>query len=152
MAPYVLSGNEVSTMPARKRCIFALSSGMMTENTLSNIFTRKIIGEANQSLFFIGYSDPESPAGKLRAAKPGDPIKLDEKQPAIPLRCHVKEFTFSAHASRESLLNYALALRPKKILLVHGDRPAIDWFHLRLHRDLPETEVIIPEPGVKISL
>ncbi len=152
MAPYVLSGNEVNTMPARKRCIFALSSGMMTENTLSNIFARKVIGEPNQSMFFVGYSDPESPSGKLRAAAPGTPVTLDAKLPAIPLKCDVKEFNFSAHASRESLLNYAIALRPKKILLVHGDRPAIDWFHLRLHRDLPETEVIIPEPGVKISL
>ena len=152
MAPYVLSGNEVVTMPARKKCIFAISSGMMTENTLSNIFARKILGDPKQSLFFVGYSDPDSPSGKLRAAKRGDPVQLDSKLPAIPLECEVKEFNFSAHATRDSLLNYAIALKPQKIILVHGDRPAIDWFHLRLHRDLPETEVIIPEPGVKIPL
>ncbi len=152
MAPYVLSGNEVVTMIPRKKCIFAISSGMMTENTLSNIFARKVIGDPKQSLFFVGYSDPDSPSGKLRAAKAGDPVQLDAKLPAIPLECQVKEFNFSAHASRESLLNYAIALKPKKIILVHGDRPAIDWFHLRLHRDLPDTDVIIPEPGVKIPL
>lgn len=152
MAPYVLSGNEVNTMPARKRCIFALSSGMMTENTLSNIFARKFLGEKQHSIFFVGYSDPESPAGKLRSARTGDSVTLDDRLPPITLNCDVKDFSFSAHASRESLLNYATALKPKKIILVHGDRPAIDWFHLRLHRDLPETEVIIPEPGVKIPI
>ncbi|MEX1118136.1 MAG: MBL fold metallo-hydrolase [Terrimicrobiaceae bacterium] len=152
MAPYVLSGNDVVTMPARKKCIFALSSGMMTENTLSNIFARKILGDPKQSIFFVGYSDPDSPSGKLRAAKRGDPVALDSKLPGIPMECEVKEFNFSAHAGRESLLNYAIALKPKKIILVHGDRPAIDWFHLRLHRDLPDTDVIIPEPGVKIPL
>lgn len=152
LAPYVLSGNEVFTIPPRKKCIFALSSGMMTENTLSNLFARRILADANQSLFFVGYSDPESPAGRIRAAQPGDSIVLDPKQPPIKLNCHVEEFSFSAHASRESLLNYAIALRPKKIVLVHGDRPAIEWFQLNLYKELPETEVIIPEPGKKVVL
>jgi Cft2 family RNA processing exonuclease len=120
---------------------------MMTENTLSNIFARRLLGDANQSLFFVGYSDPDSPAGRVRAAHHGDEVVLDAKLPPVKLRCHMEEFNFSAHASRESLLKYAIALRPKKIILVHGDRAAIDWFELKLYRELPETEVIIPEPG-----
>lgn len=152
LAPYVLSGNEVFTIPPRKKCIFALSSGMMTENTLSNLFARRIIGDPNQSLFFVGYSDPDSPAGRIRAAAPGDQIQLDPSQPFVPLRCNIQEFTFSAHAARESLLNYAIALKPKKIILVHGDRPAIEWFQLKLYRELPNTEVIIPEPGQRTAL
>ncbi len=152
MAPYVLSGNEIQTISPRKKCIFAISSGMMTENTLSNIFARRVLGEPNQSLFFVGYSDPESPAGRIRAANPGDSVVLDQRQAPIKLKCQIEEFNFSAHASRESLLNYAVALKPKKIVLVHGDRPAIEWFQLKLYRELPETEVIIPEPGKKITL
>nr|HRJ72770.1 MBL fold metallo-hydrolase [Terrimicrobiaceae bacterium] len=152
MAPYVLSGNEVQTISPRKKCIFAISSGMMSENTLSNIFARRVLGDPNQSLFFVGYSDPESPAGRIRAANPGDQIVLDQRQAPITLKCHIEEFNFSAHASRESLLNYAVALKPKKIVLVHGDRPAIEWFQLKLYRELPETEVIIPEPGKKVTL
>ena len=152
LAPYVLSGNEVYSIAPRKRCIFALSSGMMTENTLSNLFARRVLGDENQSLFFVGYSDPESPAGRIRSASPGDEVILDPKQPPIKLRCHIEEFNFSAHANRESLLTYAIALRPKKIILVHGDRPAIEWFQLKLYRELPETEVIIPEPGKGIVL
>ena len=70
----------------------------------------------------------------------------------IKLRCQIDEFNFSAHASRESLLNYAIALRPKKIILIHGDRPAIEWFQLKLYRELGETEVIIPEPGKRFAL
>ena len=147
LAPYVLSGNEVHSISPRKKCIFALSSGMMTENTLSNIFARRLLGDANQSLFFVGYSDPDSPAGRVRAAHHGDEVVLDAKLPPVKLRCHMEEFNFSAHANRESLLKYAIALRPKKIILVHGDRAAIDWFELKLYRELPETEVIIPEPG-----
>ncbi|HEY5704270.1 MAG TPA: MBL fold metallo-hydrolase [Terrimicrobiaceae bacterium] len=152
LAPYVLSGNEAYSIAPRKKCIFALSSGMMTENTLSNLFARRVLGDENQSLFFVGYSDPESPAGRIRSANLGDDVFLDPKQPAEKLRCHIEEFNFSAHANRESLLTYAIALRPKKIILVHGDRPAIEWFQLKLYRELPETEVIIPEPGKGIVL
>lgn len=152
LAPYVLAGNEVAGATVRKRCLYAISSGMMTENTVSNIFARKVISDPNQALFFIGYSDPDSPAGKIRAASHGDLIELSAGQPPIPLLCEVKEFSFSAHASRESLLNYAVALKPRKILLVHGGRAAVEWFHMQLYRELPETEIIIPEPGRKISL
>lgn len=152
LAPYVLSGNEVHTIPPKKKCIFALSSGMMTENTLSNLFGRRILADPQQSLFFVGYSDPESPAGRIRAAKTGDTIVLDPKQPPIKLLCHIEEYNFSAHSSRETLLNYAISLRPKKILLVHGERSAVEWFQFQLYRELPNTEVIIPEPGKKIVL
>ena len=152
LAPYVLSGNEVHTISPRRKCIFALSSGMMTENTLSNIFARRVLSDENQSLFFVGYSDPDSPAGRIRAAQHGAEVVLDTKLPPVKLRCRVEEFNFSSHANRESLLNYALALRPKKIVLVHGDRAAIEWFELKLYRELPETEVIIPEPGKGISI
>ena len=152
LAPYVLSGNEIYTITPRRKCIFALSSGMMTEKTLSNLFARRVLGEENQSLFFVGYSDPDSPAGRIRAASPGDEVVLDSELPPVKLRCCIEEFNFSAHASRESLLNYAIALHPKKIILVHGDRPAIDWFQLKLYRELGETDVIIPEPGKRIVL
>ncbi len=152
MAPYVLSGNEINTIAPKKKCIFAISSGMMTEHTLSNIFCRKIIGDPNQSLFFVGYSDPDSPAGKIRRAAPGESIHLSADTAALPLRCDIQEFNFSAHANRETLRNYALLLKPKKIVLVHGDRPAIDWFQIALFKELPGTEVIVPDPGKPVKL
>jgi len=152
MAPYVLSGNEIQTISPKKKCIFALSSGMMTEHTLSNIVCRRILGNANQSLFFVGYSDPASPAGKIRCAAMGSEVSLEEGTPPITLRCHIEEFQFSAHASRDTLRNYALLLKPQKVVLVHGDMPAIDWFQLALFKELPGTEVIIPEPGRVVPL
>jgi Cft2 family RNA processing exonuclease len=152
MAPYVLSGNEVHTFPARKHCIFALSSGMMTEHTLSNFWVRKILPDPQQTLFFVGYSDPESPAGKVRVTKQGDKVSLDPEFPPVEVRCTVETFNFSAHAAREGLLNYALALKPKKILLVHGDPPAVEWFRKELAAKLPGTEVVIPLPGAPLTL
>lgn len=152
MAPYVLSGREIQSANPRKRSIYALSSGMMTPNTLSNIFARRVLPDPNQSLFFIGYSDPDSPAGRIRAASPGDEIVLEEGKPPVPLHCRVREFNFSAHSNRELLRNYALLLKPSKVLLVHGDRPALEWFQLSLFKELHGSEILIPEPGAQVKL
>jgi Cft2 family RNA processing exonuclease len=152
MAPYVLSGREIQTAQPRKKAIYALSSGMMTEHTLSNIFARQLLSDAAQNVFFVGYSDPDSPSARVRRASAGDEIVLDKDHTPLPLRCRVEEFSFSAHGNRETLRNYALLLRPSKIVLVHGERSAMEWFQLALHKELKGAEVIVPEPGRRYSL
>ena len=152
VAPYVVSGRDIDSLRPRKRCLFALSSGMLTENTLSNIFVRHILEDPRQHLAFVGYSDPESPAGKLRAAAPDSEVLLHERLPPLRKRCQVHEFNFSAHAPREDLLAYAVRLRPSTIVLVHGDPPAQEWFRQELARELPGTRVCLPQPGEAIEI
>ena len=125
---------------------------MMTPKTLSNIFARRVLEDPRHSIFFVGYADPESPAGLIRAAKPGDLVTLDPDEPPQRLTCHIEQFQFSAHASRESIVRYVKQLAPKKIVLVHGDMPAVSWTHAQLAAALPESEVIVPVPGVEIEL
>jgi Cft2 family RNA processing exonuclease len=45
-----------------------------------------------------------------------------------------------------------MLLRPKTILLVHGEKSATDWFQLALFKELVGTEVFVPEPGRKYKL
>jgi Cft2 family RNA processing exonuclease len=152
VSPFVLNGKTIADAPARPGRIYALSSGMMTPKTLSNIFARRIIDRPEHSILFVGYADPESPAGVLRNAQPNDLVSLDEDEPAQPLRCQVEQFQFSAHASRESILEYILKVAPKKLVLVHGDVPAIEWLRLAAAGALPGCEVIVPTPGLEIEL
>ena len=152
VAPFVLNGETIRDAPARPRRIYALSSGMMTEKTLSNTFARRVIEQPEHSVFFVGYADPESPGGKLRAAKIGDEIQLDAEQPAQRVQCNIEQFQFSAHASRESLIDYARKLAPKKVLLVHGDPAAVEWMRAQISAALPGSEVIVPPPGVELAL
>jgi Cft2 family RNA processing exonuclease len=151
-APFILNGQNIQDASARGGRVYALSSGMMTPNTLSNIFARRIVDNPRHSVFFVGYADPDSPAGLLRAASPGGEVVLEPGQPAQRVRCNIEQFQFSAHASRESLVEYAKRLSPKKILLVHGDPPAVEWMRATLSAKLPDTEVIIPPPGVELEL
>jgi Cft2 family RNA processing exonuclease len=152
VGPFVLNGKTIADAPARPGRIYALSSGMMTPKTLSNIFARRIIDRPEHSIFFVGYADPESPAGILRNARPNDLVSLDEEEPAQPLRCHVDQFQFSAHAARESILDYIKKVAPAKVVLVHGDLPAVEWLRGAAAAALPGSEVIVPPPGREIEL
>jgi Cft2 family RNA processing exonuclease len=152
VAPFILNGKTIQDSPARAGRVYALSSGMMTPKTLSNIFARRILENTQHSIFFVGYADPESPAGILKAAQPGELVSLDPDEPAQPLRCNIEQFQFSAHASRESIVRYAKKLGPKKIVLVHGDVPAVEWTRAALTGELPGSQVIVPTPGMEVEL
>jgi predicted metal-dependent RNase len=137
-------------IPFHPGCIYALSSGMMSEKTVSNNFARQgVLENEKHGLFFVGYADPETPGGKIRMAQPGDPILLDPAYPPVKLNCETRIFDFSGHSTREAILNYILKVAPKKAFLVHGDDGAVGWFKQQIEEKLPNTEVIIPEPGVE---
>ncbi len=150
--PFTLDSRKIETTPVDRPRIYALSSGMMTEKTVSNIFARRILSNPDCSLFFVGYSDPDSPAGKIRTAGQGGYAALSEAGGQMEIRCQLQEFNFSAHASRESLCDFAKKVRPRKVVLVHGDAPAVEWFRSKLSAELSESDIVVPEPGVPLDL
>jgi Cft2 family RNA processing exonuclease len=151
-APFVLNDETVRDAPLRAGRVYALSSGMMIPNTLSNVFARRLIENPQHAIFFVGYASPESPAGLLRETGPGGEVALDPDKPPQRVRCNIEQFQFSAHATRETLIEYARKISPRKIVLVHGDLPAVEWMRATLSAELPGSEVIVPAPGVELEL
>lgn len=126
--------------------IYALSSGMMTEKTTSNGFAHGFISNPKNSLLFVGYAAPDSPAGEIRASQQGDVIELSPDLTPVQFNCNMEVFDFSGHADRDALLDYMLKVAPRKMFLVHGDIIASEWFRDQLAEKLPDCDVIIPEP------
>jgi Cft2 family RNA processing exonuclease len=151
-APFILNDETVRDAPLRAGRVYVLSSGMMIPKTLSNVFARRLIENPQHSIFFVGYANPESPAGLLREARQNSEVALDPDKPAQRVRCNIEQFQFSAHAAREGLIDYAKRLSPGKIVLVHGDPPAVEWMRATLSVKLPGTEVIVPVPGAELEL
>jgi len=156
----VLEDMDLMVAPRRRRRrgldftpggIYALSSGMMTENTVSHGFAKHILADERNALLFIGYAAEDTPARKILESRTGDLIHLDPDEAPLPLNCQVDKFDFSGHAPREQLLDYAVRVNPKVIALVHGDIPARMWFKDQLETELPGTRVEIAEPGVPID-
>ena len=100
----------------------------------------------------VGYADPESPAGRLKKTPPGGTVILNSKRPPLTLNCGVHVFDFSAHSDREAIRRYARTIAPNRIILVHGESPALEWFRKTLSEDLPATDVRIARHGEPIPL
>ncbi len=126
--------------------IYALSSGMMTEKTISNGFAHGFISNPKNSLLFVGYAAPDSPAGHIRSIARGSVVELSPDLTPVVYDCDMEEFDFSGHSTRDALLEYMLKVAPKHIFLVHGDLEASQWFEQQLKEKLPDTVVIIPTP------
>jgi Cft2 family RNA processing exonuclease len=152
IAPFILNDETVRDSALRGGRVYVLSSGMMIPKTLSNVFGRRIIENPQHSIFFVGYANPDSPAGLVREAGHGAQVALDPDKAPQKIRCTIEQFQFSAHAARESLIDFAKKISPKKILLVHGDPPAVEWMRASLSAALPKSEVIVPSPGVELEL
>ena len=152
VAPFILNDETVRDAALRGGRVYVLSSGMMIPKTLSNVFARRLIENPQHSIFFVGYANPESPAGLLRDEGPGGEVALDPDKPRQRIRCNIEQFQFSAHATRETLIEYAKKLSPRKVVLVHGDPPAVEWMRAQLHADLPDTDVIVPAPSAEVEL
>jgi Cft2 family RNA processing exonuclease len=152
VVPFVVGGREIDGLPLKRGRIYALTSGMMTEKTLSNVFGAKMLSKADHNIFFIGYADPSSPGGRMRATQRGTPLQLDADGPSVSLECNVQSFNLSAHASRESIRAWLVKTAPKKIVLVHGDPTAVEWFRETLSADLPDSEIVVPPPGEAIEI
>jgi len=150
--PFILNDETVRDAPLRAGRVYALSSGMMIPKTLSNILAQRLIENPQHSIFFVGYASPESPAGVLRDAGTSGEVVLDPEKAPQRVRCNVEQFQFSAHATREALIDYAKRLSPSKIVLVHGDPPAVEWMRATLSNELPNTEVFVPIPGIELEL
>jgi Cft2 family RNA processing exonuclease len=135
-------------IPMHSGCIYALSSGMMSEKTVSNNFARQgFLENPRNGLFFVGYTDPDSPGGRIRASGDGEKVLLDDNLPAVPLRCQTRSFDFSGHSTRDAIADYIVKVRPRNVFLVHGDADAMEWFQAVLRTRLPGAHVIVPQPG-----
>ncbi|MEM8953336.1 MAG: MBL fold metallo-hydrolase [Verrucomicrobiota bacterium] len=133
-------------------CIYALSSGMVTENTVSNAFARNFLPDPRHSILFVGYADPNTPGGKILEAQQGELITLHPDDPPVLLSAKVEKFDFSGHAPRDQLVDAITRLSPRKVLLIHGDPPSLAWMKQTLEQRLPTAKIIIPAPGESIPL
>jgi Cft2 family RNA processing exonuclease len=149
---FTLAGPEAMTTKLRGGRIYALSSGMMTEKTPSNVLARQILSNPEHALLFVGYADPESPAGRVQATAQGQEVQLSPDAPPQRLLCTVDQFSFSGHGTRESIRAYIKEVQPKTVVLVHGDPPAVRWFQEALQADLPQSRIVSPTPGEAIDL
>lgn len=131
---------------AQQRALYIVSSGMMVERTPSYVLASGLLGNARNTIGFVGYCDPDTPGGQLIAANTGDEFLFNAVNVKTRVRAHVERFELSGHADREELLEFAVQTGARSIVLTHGDPPARAWFAKSLADQLPSANVIDPIP------
>jgi len=130
-----------------ERAIFVLSSGMMVENTPSYACAGSLVEDSASLIAFVGYCDPDTPGGRFQRYTPGEIFPFDALQFQGRIRARVEKYDLSGHADREALLNYALRLDPRAVVLTHGDPEARDWFLDEFAIQGGPRTIIDPVPG-----
>jgi Cft2 family RNA processing exonuclease len=147
----VLDQKQTREMKLGGGRIFVVTSGMMNEGTASHELAARMIGDERQTIFFVGYADPETPAGRLKASKPGETFMLSASAGEVTHRCQVMDFDLTAHAEREDLAEFVGQVSPRVVLLGHGDDAARAWFAQEIGRRYPKIKVLQPGPGEMVE-
>jgi Cft2 family RNA processing exonuclease len=129
--------------------IFVVSSGMMFERTLSNDLARMMVDDERHAILFVGFAREDSPGGQLieAADREDEFIVLDKIQGQQRLRADVDRFRLSGHSHRRDLLELVERLRPKQVVLVHGESQSIEWMAENIRFFNPSIEVHVPACG-----
>tara|TARA_B100000029_G_scaffold172902_1_gene169318 strand:- start:117 stop:1499 length:1383 start_codon:yes stop_codon:yes gene_type:complete len=143
----VLSRDQAERIKLNKSRLFVMTAGMLTENTTAYDLAKRMIEQPEHGIFFVGYADPETPGGRLKAAKHGEQFHYCDATGNLNKRCKVRDFDFTAHANREELLELVGQVSPKTLILGHGETQSRDWFKKEVLKKWPSIEVLIPEPG-----
>ncbi len=131
--------------------IFVLTAGMMSEHTAAHDLAVRLLGDERHGIFFVGYADPETPGGRLKAAKPGETFPFSPSAGNVSRHCDVRDFDLTAHANREELVEFVGQVAPRVVLLSHGEPPARRWIAEQIQARFPRVRVVEPQPGEPIE-
>jgi Cft2 family RNA processing exonuclease len=148
----VLEKSASEHMKLGRRRLFVVTAGMMSEHTPAHDLAVRLAADPGQSIFFVGYADPDTPGGRLKASQPGEPFFFSDQAGPLTRHCEVLDFDLSAHATREDLLDFVGDVAPRVVLLGHGEDESRHWFEKQIRARHPRTKVHQPKPGEPIEI
>jgi Cft2 family RNA processing exonuclease len=148
----VLEQGQAEKMRLAGGRIFVITAGMMSENTASHNLALRMASDESHSIFFVGYTDPDTPGGRLRGARHGETFLFSPSGGQLTRLCQVDDFDLTAHANREELLEFVGQVEPHTVLLGHGDEEARNWFQQQINARFPKIKVLEPKPGETVEV
>ncbi len=148
----VLEKGQAEKMKLGGGKIFVITAGMMNENTAAHDLAVRMIGDERQGIFFVGYADPDSPAGRLKAARRGESFVFSPGAGRVTKKCDMRDFDFTAHANRDDLLEFVGQVSPRAVLLGHGGDDSRAWFEDQIRSRWPKIRILQPPPGRIVSV
>jgi len=148
----VLEPGQAEKMKLGGGQIFVMTAGMMSEKTAAHDLALRMIGDPEQAIFFVGYTDPGTPGGRLKAARDGETFLFSPSGGEVTRRCQIEDFDLTAHANRNELLDFVGQVEPRAVLLSHGEDDSRLWFEERIRERYPKITIIQPAPGRTVEV
>jgi Cft2 family RNA processing exonuclease len=148
----VLEQGQSEKMKLTGGRLFVITAGMMSENTAAHNLALRMVGDERQAIFFVGYTDPDTPGGRLRAAKHGETFVFSPSGGQLTKRCEIENFDLTAHANRNDMLDFVGQVDPRVVLLSHGEDDARNWYEDQIHSRYPRIKVVQPKPGEAVEV
>jgi len=148
----VLDQGQAEKMRLTGGRLFVITAGMMSEHTAAHDLALRMLGDESQAIFFVGYTDPGTPGGWVKAAARGETFLLSPSGGQVTKLCEIEDFDLTAHANRGDLLDFVGAVEPRVVLLGHGEDEARNWFEQQIRERYPRVKVIQPKPGENVEL
>lgn len=148
----VLGREKMEDMSLSGGKIFVLTAGMMTEHTPAYEMAQRMLGDERHAIFFVGYCDPDTPGGRLKQSKIGEPFLFSENVGQVTRHCEMEYFDLTAHANRDELLNFVEVVSPHTVVLGHGETESRKWFEAQIRQRYPKIKVVQPTPGLTFEL
>lgn len=148
----VLERGQAEKMSLYGGKLFVITAGMMSEHTAAHTLAARMIEDERQAVFLVGYTDPDTPGGRLRMAPAGEPFIFSPGAGELTRRCQLEEFDLTAHANREEILEFVGSAEPRAVILTHGDGASREWFERQIRERFPRIQVHQPQPGVPLEV
>src|SRR5438876_7615246 len=148
----VLDHGQAEKMRLTGGRLFVITAGMMSEKTAAHDLALRMIGDEQQAVFFVGYTDPDTPGGHLKAAQRGEKFLFSRTGGEATRLCETQDFDLTAHANRGELLDFVGQVDHRAVLLGHGEDDSRNWFEEQIRMRYPRIKVIQPKPGEAVDV
>lgn len=139
-------------IPRGRPCAIVASSGMLSGGA-SRYYAEELCSDPKNAILLTGYQDEESPGHHLlelaaEVEEKGEGLLRIDGQTRRVL-CQVGKVGLSAHADARQMLNVVCRVKPRHVVLVHGD----DQARQALATTFPESmQVHLPVNGEQLDL
>ncbi|NCC71524.1 hypothetical protein EOM09_08180, partial [bacterium] len=131
---------------AKKKGIVIVTTSGMVQGGPVITYTEKFISEENNYFILTGYQ-----AKGTNGRSIFEDHLFYHNHHRFPVKCHVRKFDFSAHYGQDSIHRLIEKLKPKHLLLQHGDINALEAVQKYVKENFKETKVYIPEINEEIN-
>lgn len=112
----------------KQPCVVLAASGFL-KNGRAKTWATKILPDSRSHILFVGFSNENSLASKVKNGHKQKTISIDGK--SVANRCSISDLkSFSSHMQRSELIKYYSEMNCEKIVLVHGNfKDKVDFSH-----------------------